>query len=121
MGNYDTAGPMKRGGGHEEHYELMNFPDAMHAAKAGHAVARRGWNGKDQAVVHIDYRKIGTVDALPRLENGYVMSPLNAIVRGGLLDVWMPTNEDMTAGDWRVVVIGSTGQAVVLGDEGEGS
>lgn len=92
----------------------LSFGDALAALKAGHKVARAGWNGKGQYVV--------AQGASKQIEAAYIWNPHNkahAEKLGGYIDVapyctlktaqdslamgWVPSTGDLFAEDWEIV------------------
>lgn len=82
----------------------MTFGEAIEALKAGHRVARTGWNGKGQYLTlgeHFTYiDHFGTHDAF------HQTSGRKAIVFHGTLGEqvgWLASQADMLSEDWEVV------------------
>lgn len=85
--------------------DIMGFGDAIRAAKAGHRIARRGWNGKNQFVelaTNISYRD----------PDGHTHNPEHAAIGNAALAFagtsgvqlgWLASQADMLADDWFVV------------------
>lgn len=92
----------------------MDFGDAIRALKAGHKVARQGWNGKGMWLVLVagtaqvtlvegsPYQKAlgqAKCEILPHID----MWTVNAEGRRAMLPGWLASQTDMLAEDWVVV------------------
>lgn len=85
----------------------MSFGLALEAVKMGEAIARKGWNGKDQFVYLVD----GT-DLQNALKYGYgeyvgeptITSTLAIKTSSNHIQIgWLATQSDMLAEDWYIV------------------
>lgn len=94
----------------------MSFGHAIHALKAGHRVARAGWNGKGMwlslsGIVGGIFVKAENFwsrhNAAFAAENGGEAKVLPAITmknaRGEIVMGWLASQEDMLAEDWAIV------------------
>jgi hypothetical protein len=94
----------------------MDFGDAIRALKAGHRVARSGWNGKgmwlslsgDCAGIFVKAENFWSRhNAAFAAENGGEAKVLPAITmknaRGEIVMGWLASQEDMLAEDWAIV------------------
>lgn len=72
------------------------FSDALAAVKEGKKVAREGWNGKG-LVVSAQFP-----DENSKMGNPYLY--IDATALGGKLNPWVPSQTDLFAEDWFVVV-----------------
>lgn len=71
----------------------MNFGQAIEALKAGHKVARAGWNGKGM------WLALQSPDAHSKMGHPYIyMSDVS-----GKLFPWNPNNLDLLADDWGII------------------
>ena len=71
----------------------LSFGHALIALKAGHKVARQGWNGKDM------WLHLQVPDENSKMQQPYIyMSPV-----GGQLVPWLASQSDMLANDWLIV------------------
>lgn len=92
----------------------MSFGHAIEAMKAGHKVARAGWNGKGMWLVLIPgtpkaelrdgtpYAKATgqkSCEILPHID----MWTVNAEGRRAMLPGWLASQSDMLADDWMIV------------------
>lgn len=89
----------------------MNFGLAVEAAKLGHRIARRGWNGKNMSVA---YQK-GYPDGIPCNENTarawgmevgelFKCRPyLQLRCADGSFQMWVASQSDILADDWYIV------------------
>jgi hypothetical protein len=94
----------------------MDFGDAIRALKAGHRVARSGWNGKgmwlslsgDCAGIFVKAENFWSRhNAAFAAENGGEAKVLPAITmknaRGEIVMGWLASQEDTLAEDWAIV------------------
>jgi len=92
----------------------MSFGHAIEMMKAGHKVARQGWNGKGmwlllvpgnpsiRPVAGTPYSNAGiteNVEILPHID----MYTVNAEGRRAMLPGWLASQTDMLANDWVVI------------------
>ena len=77
----------------------MYFSEALKAAKAGSAIQRRGWNGKNM-IVKVQLPDETSKMTLPYLYIEYPVSLTSDTVRRC---PWLASQTDMMADDWRVV------------------
>ncbi|CNL87740.1 DUF2829 domain-containing protein [Yersinia pseudotuberculosis] len=101
----------------------MNFGQALQALKAGHKVARIGWNGKGMFPILIS----GTKDVEPCEGTPYAdlaVSPQGIVTINAHIDMktatgemqpgWLASQTDMLAEDWTIVgnetVVNSVGE-----------
>ena len=97
---------------------VMSFGGAIYCLKAGHAVRRAVWNGKEMFVVkqvpsHITIDIIPNMQSLPQSAKSILMSRENPhidytnqmliINPDGRADSWVPSVSDVFAEDWEVV------------------
>lgn len=88
----------------------MDFGVALSALKAGHKLARKGWNGRGLFVYLVKGGKYDAqMDCIKKLadENGKVeYEPYFAIWNGrGTINTWVPSVSDLLATDWQMVEI----------------
>ena len=97
----------------------MSFGEALHALKAGHRVARSGWNGKNMFIylnkgsvddsslgehslliegVQQELFEYGDKGTVTRLPNINMRSASGSTVTG-----WLPSTTDMLAEDWTIL------------------
>jgi hypothetical protein len=69
----------------------MDFGEALHALKHGHAVCREGWNGKGMWL-RLQVPDVGSKMSLPYI---YMRT-----AQGDLVP-WLASQTDMLAEDWR--------------------
>ena len=85
----------------------MNFGEALEKVKAGHAIARTGWNGKGQYVYLISARdlQVGLMYGYGEYEGEPVFTDTLAIktTHNQIQVGWLASQSDMLADDWRVV------------------
>jgi hypothetical protein len=87
----------------------MTFGHALEMLKAGHRVARAGWNGKDMFVYMVppNTYPVQTGAAAAHFGEG-AMVPYNAYfaLKGAddKVSTWVPSSTDCAAEDWTVVV-----------------
>lgn len=74
----------------------MDFSQALERLKRGLPVARKGWNGKGLLV------KAQFPDDNSKMGNPYLY--IDATKLGGTLNPWVPSQTDLFAEDWGVVV-----------------
>lgn len=87
----------------------MSFGHALHALKAGHRVARAGWNGKGMWLVLVP----GTPNVQPREGTPYANAGLFQVTINPHIDMmtatgemqpgWLASQTDMLADDWQIV------------------
>lgn len=87
----------------------MDFGKALEALKAGHRVARRGWNGKGMWLLLIDGDAWAFSDWVYGDDRGGHVSPLKPLpwigmrtADGGFVP-WLASQTDILANDWQVV------------------
>lgn len=99
----------------EEAYQpldALSFGHAIVALKAGHRIARRGWNGKGMFLVYVP----GTPHFMPREGSPYASL---AVAPSGVVDInphidmktatgemqpgWLASQTDMLSQDWQIV------------------
>ena len=102
--------------GHENAWQLletMDFGDAIKALKAGHKVARKGWNGqkmflwlKPAATVKSEWCKDPLLKKLAD-ENGGTIEALGTIcmftAQKQILSGWLASQTDILSEDWVIV------------------
>lgn len=96
----------------------FDFGTAVKFLKAGGAVRRAGWNGKEMFVVkqipaHIAGDTIFNMQSLPRIAKDILMARQNPhidyanqmliINPDGRADSWVPSSSDVFANDWELV------------------
>lgn len=83
----------------------IDFGDAIRAVKAGHRIARRGWNGKHQFVEMA--KNISYMNPDGRIHNPDHAAIGNAALAfvgtSGVQLGWLASQADMLANDWYVV------------------
>lgn len=89
----------------------MAFGDAIHAAKLGRMIARKGWNGKGMWVVY----RTGYPDGIPANKNTadavgikegelFKVRPyLQMKCVDGSFQMWLASQSDILADDWYIV------------------
>ena len=104
--------------GHENAWRLletMDFGDAIRALKAGHKVARKGWNGREMflwlkpaCTIKADWCKDPMLKGLAEA-NGGTIEALGTIcmftAQKQILSGWLASQTDMLAEDWVIVSI----------------
>jgi hypothetical protein len=77
----------------------FNFGHALEALKAGHRVARAGWNGKGLWV------ELQSPDGLSKMTLPYLYLnyPSDAMNTPGARVPWLASQTDMLAEDWQIV------------------
>jgi hypothetical protein len=73
--------------------QAMSFGHAIHALKAGHRVARAGWNGKGM------WLALQVPDAKSKMTLPYIYM---RTVQGDLVP-WLASQTDMLADDWQLL------------------
>lgn len=75
----------------------LNFGHALEALKAGHAVSRSGWNGKDLFLFYVPSLDVPLIE-------GYTLAP-HIFICGPdkKLTSWVPSQSDQLAEDWCIV------------------
>lgn len=96
----------------------MSFGHAIEFLKSGHALQRKGWNGKGlmvfkQVPAHIDGTIIPKMQSLPQSAKDHIMKHTAFIdytsqcliynSQTGRADSWVPSISDVFANDWEVV------------------
>ena len=85
----------------------MNFGEALEKVKAGHTIARTGWNGKGQFVYLISARdlQVGLKYGYGEYEGEPVFTDTLAIktTHNQIQVGWLASQSDMLADDWCVV------------------
>lgn len=103
---------------HEEEFPQLtelHFGDAIQAAKQGHKVARRGWNGRGMWVIYNAGSKgqthamfdgsvyknhgVDECEILPHFD----MYTVNSEGRRAMLVGWAASQTDMLANDWAII------------------
>ena len=97
----------------------LSFGQAIEYLKAGLAIRRTGWNGKDLFVVkqipaHITEEIIPKMQSLPQYAKDIIMSRENKAIyytnqmlivnAEGRADSWVPSSSDVFAEDWEIVI-----------------
>lgn len=92
----------------------MNFGEALEALKAGHKVARKGWNGRDMWLILVSGQKnaqlrdgtpyklatgLDECEILPHID----MWTTDSSGRRAMLPGWLASQSDMLADDWVIV------------------
>lgn len=92
----------------------MSFGDALVMLKAGHKVARKGWNGKGMWLILVQgsenilpaegtpYNKAGLteeIQILPHID----MYTVDSTGRRAMLPGWLASQTDMLSEDWTIV------------------
>lgn len=88
----------------------MNFSEALTAIKAGHRVAREGWNGKGVFVFLVpgSVFKVNREPLLSMLGEGTVVeyhAHVDMKTADGKIVPWLCSQTDMLADDWGIVLI----------------
>ena len=78
----------------------MNFSEALEQIKNGRQLTRDGWNGKGLFVM------AQFPDEHSKMGNPYLY--IDATRLGGTLNPWVPSQTDLFANDWEVVVINNS-------------
>lgn len=73
----------------------MKFGQALEELKAGHKIAREGWNGKNQYVYMMNFSQ-----PYEFLQPCFVLHNAQGLEQPG----WVPSMGDMLAADWIVLV-----------------
>ena len=85
--------------------DALPFGLAIEAAKKGHKISRRGWNGKDQYVelaTAISYQSAG--GTVVNAEHSTIGNQALAFVgTSGVQLGWLASQADMLADDWEIV------------------
>jgi hypothetical protein len=86
----------------------LNFGLALEALKAGHKVARAGWNGKNQFVYLVPANSYpAQTEAAKKVWGEGGMVPYNAYfaLKGvnNVVSTWVPSSTDCMADDWAIV------------------
>ena len=81
----------------------MNFSQALNAVKSGSAIRRAGWNGAGLTV------KMAPDDGSAMLPFLFIEYPLTAKTTPGAKCPWVPSQTDLMAEDWDVVVASCSG------------
>ena len=100
--------------------KLFDFGEAIKALKDGHAIARKGWNGKNLFVIKqipatIEGLIIDKIQSLPnsckelikQKEGVPIIKYTNQMLiinHDGRADSWVPSVSDIFAEDWYVVM-----------------
>lgn len=100
------------------HNENLSFGDAIAAAKAGHRIARSGWNGKNMFVVIMPELKLppyNTQDTTRKVNDRTAKwigedQPLNCVpyfamyaANDDWIPGWLASQTDMLSNDWMVI------------------
>lgn len=89
--------------------ERMNFSDALYLLKQGKKVQRAGWNGSGMFVFLVD-GSVFNVNRAPLLgiypEGTRIMYNPHIDIKtvDGSISTWAPSNGDVLAEDWQVVM-----------------
>lgn len=78
----------------------MSFGHAIHALKAGHRVARAGWNGKGMWLLFIPYCHWETTRFVSELEG---LPWVGLKTADGKFVPWNASQADMLADDWQII------------------
>lgn len=83
----------------------MNFSDALGSIKAGHRMARAGWNGKGMFVFLVagSVFKVNREPLLSMLGEGTEVQyrpHIDMKAADGSIGVWAPSMSDVLADDW---------------------
>lgn len=85
--------------------EGMSFGEAIEAAKAGHKISRKGWNGKGQYVelaTNVSYKSPnGTVTNVNHKDMGN--KALAFVGTSGVQLGWLASQADMLSEDWQTM------------------
>lgn len=86
----------------------LSFSEALTLAKAGHKIAREGWNGKDMFVYWVPGStfKVTRPPLLGIHKKGTTVqyrSHLDMQYADGTYGVWVASHSDMNESDWVVV------------------
>lgn len=86
----------------------MNFGEVIKELKAGKAVQRSGWNGKNQFVYYVpatNYPAMTDIAKKIMDEKGNVAYNAYLALRTvqGAVSTWVPSITDLFAEDWKVV------------------
>jgi hypothetical protein len=79
---------------------MINFSDALQAAKEGQSISREGWNGKGLFVM------AQRPDEHSKMGNPYLYIDAKAL--GGERNPWVPSQTDLFAEDWVVLTDNET-------------
>jgi len=90
----------------------LSFGDALIALKAGHKVARSGWNGKNMYIVLMDGYPMTLANAMTREKHGlpegshvtvepYIV--MKTAQLGSLQPGWVASQADMLSNDWQII------------------
>ena len=82
---------------HNSPCDGMIFGHAVEAAKLGHKVARKGWNGNG---MHMDCQ---FPDANSKMTHPYMVMHIPGCEEGTRLLPWQPAQVDVFAEDWGIV------------------
>lgn len=87
--------------------KIMDFSEALRAAKSGQAIARAGWNGKGMFVYHVQGNSYPATSPVAKERFGedalVLYGPYLAIKTAtgtGEVVPWLPSQSDILAGDW---------------------
>ncbi len=87
--------------------ENMDFGDALRALKAGHKVARAGWNGAGQCVYLVPAAAYPAQTGAVKALGDAALMPHRAYLAlktaQGDVATWAPSCSDALAEDWRIV------------------
>ena len=81
----------------------MDFSQSLKIAKSGGAIRRAGWNGAGLTV------KMAAPDDSAMLPFLFIEYPLTAKTTPGAKCPWVPSQTDLMAEDWDVVVASCSG------------
>lgn len=84
----------------------MDFSMALYCAKRGWAIARAGWNGKDQFVYHVPSQHVATKTDVAVKAFGpevYIGDYLSIKTSENTVNTWVPSVSDLFANDWFVI------------------
>lgn len=88
--------------------DALSFGHAVHALKAGHKVARAGWNGKGMFLYHVPANAYPAQTPIAKAEWGEdALVPYRAYIAmktvDGDVQVWTASQTDVLADDWMVL------------------
>lgn len=100
--------------------KVFDFGEAIKSLKAGHAIARKGWNGKNLFIVKqipaiVEGLIIDKIQSLPnsckellkQKEGVPIIKYTNQMLiinADGRADSWVPSSSDVFAEDWYIVM-----------------
>ncbi|KAA5604443.1 DUF2829 domain-containing protein [Roseospira marina] len=86
----------------------MDFSDALRAIKAGHRLARAGWNGKGMFVFQVAGSRFRVnrpplLGIYPEGTEITYQPHIDMKTADGSVVPWQPSQSDMAAEDWEIV------------------